>query len=121
MLVKCPECGNSVSTLAASCPHCGAPLSVTESDTSAPKYHVPPPRPAATSAVPLQPPTGNKGIIAAGYICAFISLLLFPPGFGIAGLALGIIVLTKGNTGHGIAITVLSVTCGFFGVLWGSG
>ena len=26
-LIKCPECGNQVSTAAAACPHCGAPLS----------------------------------------------------------------------------------------------
>ncbi len=25
-LVPCPECGREVSTLAAACPHCGAPL-----------------------------------------------------------------------------------------------
>ncbi len=25
-LIKCPECGNEVSTVAASCPKCGAPI-----------------------------------------------------------------------------------------------
>ena len=25
-LIKCPECGNNVSTKAVACPHCGAPI-----------------------------------------------------------------------------------------------
>ena len=29
-LIKCPECGNDVSTSAASCPHCGFPLKPAE-------------------------------------------------------------------------------------------
>jgi hypothetical protein len=70
-----------------------------------------------------QPPTiagGSKGIITGGYVCAAISLLFLPPGFGIAGLVLGIIALTRGRTGHGIAIIVLSVSLAFFGMLIGA-
>ena len=55
-----------------------------------------------------------------GYLCALISLLLFPPAFGIAGLVIGIINLTRGHIGHGIAQIILSVTCGGFGMLLGA-
>src|SRR5947208_2463212 len=47
-LIKCRECGSSVSTEAASCPHCGAPQSGSG-----------PPRPPAT---PVNaPPTLERG------------------------------------------------------------
>jgi hypothetical protein len=62
----------------------------------------------------------NKRLIVIGYICAFVSLFCFPPGFGIAGLVLGILALTKGSTGHGITIIVLSVTLGVVGACIGA-
>ncbi len=61
----------------------------------------------------------SDGLIASGYFCSLIALLLFPPGFGIAGLAIGIINLTKGSIGHGIAQIVLSITCAVFGMIIG--
>lgn len=70
-----------------------------------------------------QPESSNgevPGVVTWGYICAAISLLIFPPGFGIAGVTLGVISLTKDKIGHGIAIIVLSVTLGFFGMIIGA-
>src|SRR6266566_5806976 len=66
MLAKCPECGNSVSTLAASCPHCGAPSSAIKSDTTTPTSHVslpPPPSLPQSEQVPLthEAPTQELG------------------------------------------------------------
>ena len=62
----------------------------------------------------------NSGLIVAGYICGGLSLLLLPPALGLAGTVCGIINLSRGYTGHGIAQIVLSVTCGFFGMLIGA-
>ena len=47
-----------------------------------------------------QPERKNTGLIVGGWI----GVLLFP----LAGLICGIILLTRGEQGHGIAITVLS-------------
>ena len=33
-LIKCPECGNQVSTLASTCPQCGVPINNEDSTTS---------------------------------------------------------------------------------------
>ena len=67
-LVECPECKQPVSTLAATCPHCGAPLqaaasptpSPTPTPTPTPPTPTPPtPTPTATPATPtpaLTPP-----------------------------------------------------------------
>jgi len=43
-----------------------------------------------------------------------------PPGFGIAGVVIGVINLTKGRVGHGIAQIVIAVTLGILGTLWGA-
>ena len=55
-------------------------------------------------------------LVKAGYICGGLSLLFFPPAFGIAGLVCGIINLTRGNIGHGIAQIVIAVTCSLIGI-----
>jgi hypothetical protein len=67
-------------------------------------------------------PTPNKsnGLIVAGYVCAGLSLLLLPPALGLAGIICGIINLTRGQTGHGLAQIILSVTCGIFGLIIGA-
>lgn len=62
----------------------------------------------------------NSGLIAAGYICGGLSLFILPPALGLAGLVCGIINLTKGQTGHGIAQIIISVTCALFGMIIGA-
>ena len=62
----------------------------------------------------------STGLIIAGYICGFLSLLIIPPALGLAGTVIGIINLTKGSTGHGIAQILISVTCGLFGMIVGA-
>ena len=39
-LISCNECGNKVSEKAASCPNCGAPISVSQTVTINPKSKV---------------------------------------------------------------------------------
>jgi hypothetical protein len=53
-LVPCPECNQQVSTLAATCPHCGAPLqpAAAPAPASAPP---PPPPPPAPTPEPVRP------------------------------------------------------------------
>ena len=62
---------------------------------------------------------GGKGLIIAGYVCGFLSLLLFPPALGLAGTVCGIVNLTKGRVGHGLAQIIISVTCGALGYIIG--
>ena len=94
-LISCQECGSQVSDVANKCPKCGCP---TTSNSS----------------------SGHGGLIAAGYICGFASLLILPPALGAVGVVCGILLLTKGNTANGIAILVISVTCGLFGMIIGA-
>ena len=62
----------------------------------------------------------STGLIAAGYICGGLSLLIVPPALGLAGTVIGVVNLTKGSTGHGIAQIIISVTCGLFGMIIGA-
>jgi hypothetical protein len=71
-----------------------------------------------TAALPASP-IGGSGLIAAGYICAFVSLLFCPPGFGIAGVVIGIVNITRGHVGHGVAQIVISIFCTLLGIAIG--
>ena len=77
-LITCPECQGSLSTLAASCPHCGAIPAKAKNSTDAAESHIPGP-----------PSPGNLlcGLIGlVGLICLFIIrpvglLMLMTAGF----------------------------------------
>ena len=84
-----------------------------------PAQRVPPPPRKFEQSTPTTAYKSNTTIIVAGYVCACVSILFCPPGFGIAGLVLGVLALTRGHTGHGIAIIVISVTLGFIGLCLG--
>ncbi|WP_386780375.1 GYF domain-containing protein [Luteolibacter ambystomatis] len=58
--------------------------------------------------------------IIAGYLCAVISLLIFPIILAPAGLACGIVALMRRQTGHGFAIIILSCVLGYFGMYLGA-
>ncbi len=62
----------------------------------------------------------NSTLIVAGYTCGGLSLFILPPALGLAGLVCGIINLTKGQTGHGIAQIIISVSCAIFGMIIGA-
>jgi len=94
----CKNCGNEIANEAAICVKCGV---ATDNFKESSKK------------------SSSKGLIVAGYACGAISLLFFPPGFALAGTVIGIMNLTKGQTGHGIAQVVISITCGIFGSLIG--
>jgi len=99
---KCPFCAEEIRDEAIKCKNCGSML---QSD--------------ATSNVVVGKKS-STGLIVAGYICGFLALAIFPPALGIAGLVIGILNLTKGRTGHGIAQIVISITCGILGSVIGS-
>ena len=61
----------------------------------------------------------GKGLIIAGYICAFGALIIFPVGLGLAGVTIGIVNVTRGETGHGAAQIGIAVTCALLGFLIG--
>ena len=56
----------------------------------------------------------SGGLIAGGYICAFVSLCVCGPA-AIGGIMIGINVKKQGSEGHGNAIIVLS---SIFAVVW---
>jgi hypothetical protein len=79
-LINCSECGREVSTSAAACPHCGAPVKA-----ATPPAIPPPPPPAVPAPPPATPPTPSQPkskalrnlLIAGGclipiVICAFL-------------------------------------------------
>jgi hypothetical protein len=78
-----------------------------------------PPTTPPPPAVPSKPNTAATGAIAGGYICSLIALALFPPFFALAAFVCGIVALVNGRVGHGIAILLLSLVCGFFGMAMG--
>ncbi|MGA7523477.1 MAG: DUF4352 domain-containing protein [Acidobacteriaceae bacterium] len=62
----------------------------------------------------------NSGTILLGYACCVVALFFLPPAFAIAAFIVGIVVLVKGSAGHGVALIVLSVTCGIAGIVIGA-
>jgi len=80
------------------------------------------PQSAAYAAQPRQPAGGaaGAGLIVAGYVCGGVALLFCPPGFGIAGIVIGIVNITRGAIGHGIAQIGISVGCTMVGMMLGA-
>ena len=68
----------------------------------------------------VSPRPSTSGVIVAGAICAFVSLIFLPPAFGLAALVCGIIALAKGNVAGGIGIIILAVTFAGIGMLLGA-
>ena len=75
----CPKCGRENPVDAVYCAYCSAPL------TSVPPAPV------------VQVKTDVTPIAVVGIVCAFISLLFFPPVFGIIAVVLGAYALSKAS------------------------
>ncbi|MGG7036712.1 MAG: zinc-ribbon domain-containing protein [Flavobacterium sp.] len=101
-LIHCPDCGKQVSDNANICPNCAYPLSNLKNNVTK-----------------ISPITKNNELVVVGYIAVFLSLFIFPIFFMLVGLILGIINLTKGETGHGILQIVLSLIFGILGTFIG--
>lgn len=62
---------------------------------------------------------GAHGVVVGGYVCSLLALMFFPPFLALAGFVCGIVALARGKVGHGIAILLLSLVCGFLGMAIG--
>lgn len=108
-LVYCPECGTQVSEHAKQCTKCAYPISKIrlEKDVSQPISLI-------------QKKEENTGLVIAGYIVAFLALFIYPVVLLIAGVVIGIVTITKGRTGHGVAHIFLSLLFGILGAVFGA-
>lgn len=71
-ITQCPDCGKDVSTMAATCPHCGYPL---QQVAPAP---APPPPASVTYAPPPPPRSGTSPWTVIGWIVlAFFALFIY--------------------------------------------
>jgi hypothetical protein len=68
---------------------------------------------------PPPPADADNKLVIAGYVCGGLAFLVFPPGLGLAGTVIGVVNLTKGRLGHGIAQVVLSITGAIIGMAIG--
>lgn len=75
--------------------------------------------PATGFSQTAQPVKASSGLIMSGYVCAILAVLILPIIFGPAGIVIGIKVLRRNETGHGIAIIALSAVCCIIGFLFG--
>jgi ribosomal protein L37E len=114
-LVYCPDCGAQASEHATACVKCGFPISkiktVHGNTIQSTVNH---------NIKPVESVSTDTGLIVTGYILAGISLLFFPFLFALAGLIIGIITISKGHTGHGVAHIVLSICFGILGAFLGA-
>jgi len=74
---------------------------------------LPPPPPPV-----VNPGAGSGGLVAAGYVCAGVSVLFCPPLFALSGLVIGIVLATR-KVHHGAIIIVLSILGGIVGSVFG--
>ena len=109
--VFCRECGAPINRKAVICTQCGVPQHSEGGEFSFP---------TGGSAPRAAKQAQGNGLIAAGYVCAAIALLFLPPVFALVAFIIGIINLTRNQVGHGIAQIILSVICGFFGMVIGA-
>lgn len=111
-LIFCPECGTQMSEHAKQCNICSYPIQKLRFNNQASNF-------TTTTFSENKSSDINSTLIISGYVVAFLSLLIFPVIFLIAGIVIGIINLTKGNIGHGIVHIILSVIFGVIGMISG--
>ncbi len=97
----CQRCGAENAPQAAFCQNCGGSL-----------------QQAGTSA---NASVGSKsnGVIVAGYVFAFLPLLILPIIFAPVAIALGVVNITRGDTGHGVAQILIAAFAAFLSLLLG--
>jgi ribosomal protein L40E len=111
-LIFCPECGTQVSEHAEACGKCSYPISRIKGNSMNTNNNNNQNFNTSNNEVDMK-------LIVAGYVAAFISLLFYPIIFAPVGIIIGIITITKGNTGHGVAHIALSVVLGILGFILG--
>jgi hypothetical protein len=113
-LIFCPECGTQVSEHAEVCSKCAYPIyKIKVSNLKEQNIN------SNITDNNVHKQTSNLGLIVTGYVFAFIALLFYPIVFAPAGVVIGIVTLSKGETGHGVAHISLSVVLGILGFILG--
>lgn len=142
--IYCPNCGSKIAASSVFCPKCGQKINVTVSNQTAPN-------PAGSSQPANHANNGNQYTnqqqpqywqptssqnsnatsagndrntnlyLTFGWICAVISLFLFPIIFGAGGVVFGVL-LTKNEQSRnkGTILIVMSVAIGITGFLLGA-
>lgn len=129
-LIYCPECGTQVSEHAIDCIKCAFPISKLKnnnSNSSVKQSNYPQAQQQVHQPVyhthhyhnTKNNDGASGGLIAAGYIVAFLSLLFLPILLMVTGVVLGIVTIAKGSIGHGIAHILISLLFGIIGAALG--
>ena len=118
-LIYCPECGTQVSDQAQACIKCSYPIYKLRSNINNQNNFTQTNYPQSI-AKNKQTDETNNGLIIAGYVVAFLSLLILPVILSIAGIVIGGITISKGQTGHGVAHILLSIFFGILGFIMGT-
>lgn len=95
----CQRCGAENSPQAAFCQNCGGSLQQAGTFTN------------------TQVGSTNNGTVVAGYVFAFLTFLILPFILVWVAIALGIVNITRGDTGHGMAQILISIVAAFLGLL----
>lgn len=117
-LIYCPECGTQISEHAEKCIKCGYPLNniktshVGKNPTSQPSESL-------NISENQNKENSHNGLIVAGYILAFMPILILPIVFIIAGVGAGIANIYyaqwTGKYVHGIVQVIIAVIAGIIG------
>lgn len=97
----CQRCGAENGTQAAFCQNCGGSLQQTSTATGAPTA------------------SRSSGVIVAGYVFAFLGLIVLPIIFLPVAIVLGIVNIARGDTGHGVAQILISASVVLLGAFMG--
>ncbi len=95
----CQRCGAENSPQAAFCQNCGGSLQQAGTFTNTPVG------------------SRSNGTVVAGYVFAFLTFLILPFILVWVAIALGIVNITRGDTGHGTAQILISIVAAFLGLL----
>ncbi len=95
----CQRCGAENSPQAAFCQNCGGSLQQVGTFTNTPIG------------------SRSNGAVVAGYVFAFLTFLILPFILVWVAIALGIVNITRGDTGHGVAQILISIVAVFLGLL----
>ncbi len=98
---SCQRCGAENSPQAAFCHNCGGSLQQVGTFINTPIG------------------SRSKGAVVAGYVFAFLPLLILPIIFAPVAIALGVVNITRGDTGHGVAQILIAAFAAFLGLLLG--
>lgn len=114
-LIFCPECGTQVSEHAQQCAKCSFPiykLKYKNDNQNRSNYNN-----VLTNKIIHNK---NDSLIILGYVVAFLSFLILPLFFALAGIVIGIITITKGHAWHGTLHILLCIALGTLGFIIGT-